>query len=72
VSIGGQWIAMDATFDVSFVSPSGRYLNYAQLRLGTPYIIQHNGTESQPRLDFEGYPVPLGALLVRIMYPPRL
>jgi len=72
VAIAGRWIAMDATFDVSFVSPAGRYLNYAQLRAGAPYLVQHNGTQSQPRLNYEGYPVPLGNLLVRITYPPRM
>jgi hypothetical protein len=72
VAIGGRWLAMDATFDVSFVSPTGRYLNYAQLRLGIPYLVQHNGTQSQPRLNYEGYPVPLGNFLVRITYPPRM
>ena len=67
--IGGHWIAMDATFDVSFVSLSGRYLSYAQLRT-TRYIVEHNGTQSQPRIPFEFYTVPLSEFLTTITYPP--
>jgi hypothetical protein len=69
VWINGQWIAMDATFDVSFISPDGEYLNYAQLRAGRAYLVDHNGTQSRSRPKFEEFAVPLSQLLTIVVYP---
>jgi hypothetical protein len=68
VMLGGKWVVMDPTFNVSFVGPNGQHLSYADLQAGVPYTISRDGMVSRPLLIIENYPITLQQFLNRITY----
>jgi hypothetical protein len=72
VRIGGRWFVMDPTFNVSFTTPAGLLLSFAEMQQGVPYRVSRNGLDARPQLVLERYPVPLSLLLNRLEYPPLL
>jgi hypothetical protein len=74
VRLGGRWVAMDPTYNVSFIADDGRLLSFAEIRAGIPYRNSLDGMK--PKLTpggwlqiIEGYPISLRTMLHRIFYP---
>lgn len=75
VALGGRWVAMDPTYNISLIGQTGRLLSFADIRAGVPYHASLNGMlpkrKRYGKLQIiEGYPISLRTYVYRITYPP--
>jgi hypothetical protein len=72
VQINGKWIAMDPTYNVSFIGTDGSHLSFADIQAGVPFTITRDGYTSRPAALIENYPVTLQQFCTTITYPPTV
>lgn len=69
VLLGGQWVVMDPTFNVSFIGTDGKRLSYAAIQAGATFTVSRDGMTSRPGWLLENYGVTIQQLCYRVTYP---
>jgi hypothetical protein len=69
VLLNGKWVALDPTFNVSFVGQHGQRLSFADIQAGVPFTISRDGYTSRPILVIENVPVTIQQYCFSIQYP---
>lgn len=69
VLLGGQWVVMDPTFNVSFIGNDGKRLSYAAIQAGASFTVSRDGMVSRPMWLLENYGITIQELCYRITYP---
>ncbi len=69
VFLGGKWIVMDPTYNISLRTANGQYLGYGEAA-AVPFVFEHNGKPpAEPRLVVEKLSFAFRNYLYKIEYP---
>ena len=72
VMLNNKWVAMDPTFNVSFMGANGQRLSFADIQAGVPFTVSSDGMTANPQLAIQNYPITIQQFCYRITYPPTV